>query len=99
MRATGAFWPLAVLFMAPAPASAAPECLANGQSFAIGQTACVTVSGKDYLARCGTVLNNTSWTKIQDGCAQGNADAPQGNESSAPEPALPGEKPGEPAAN
>ncbi|MHA6643394.1 hypothetical protein [Mesorhizobium sp. A623] len=99
MRAAVAFWPLAAVFLAPAPASAAPKCLANGQSFAIGQTACLSVSGKDHLARCEIVLNNTSWTKLHEGCVPGNSDALQGKEKPAPEPAQPGEKPAEPAAN
>lgn len=59
---------LALAFAVPAPALAAPECLANGKSFKVGETACLTVAGESHLARCDMVLNNTSWTKIKDEC-------------------------------
>lgn len=62
---------LAVVLTAIAPASAAPICIANGTSFEIGKSGCLSVSGKSYLARCEMVLNNTSWVKVQDGCTQG----------------------------
>jgi hypothetical protein len=65
-----AFCPIAsALAMAVAtPAFAAPVCLANAKSFQIGQVACLTLAGKSHLARCDVVLNNTSWTKVQDDC-------------------------------
>jgi hypothetical protein len=71
------------------PAFAASECLANGQSFQIGQVACLTVAGKSHLARCDMVLNNTSWTKVQDDCPQ-NTLAPHLNVTpiSTPAPSL-----------
>nr|WP_245452048.1 hypothetical protein [Mesorhizobium waimense] len=50
------------------PAFTAPECLANGKSFQIGQVACLTLGNESHLARCEMVLNNTSWTKIHDDC-------------------------------
>ncbi|MFK0690400.1 hypothetical protein ACFX5Q_19670 [Mesorhizobium sp. IMUNJ 23033] len=60
---------IAALAMASAtPAFAAPECLANGKSFQVGQVACLTLGEKSHLARCEMVLNNTSWTKIHDDC-------------------------------
>ncbi|RRI02365.1 hypothetical protein EH240_12965 [Mesorhizobium tamadayense] len=59
---------LALVLAAPALALAAPECLANGKSFKIGEMACLTVAGESHLARCDMVLNNTSWTKVKDGC-------------------------------
>lgn len=77
---------------AAAEASAAPECLANGQSFKIGQTACLTPPGKSYLARCDMVLNNTSWVKIADDCRQSGLPSQEGTQPS-PEPASPADKP------
>src|SRR5690606_7260033 len=95
MRVPVALWPLAgLLFFGPAPAYAVPECLANGHSFAIGQTACLNLAGKEHLARCEMVLNNTSWTKVGEDCA-----APQSDEKPVQKPAQSGQKPAEPAAN
>lgn len=52
-------------------ASAAARCAcrtSEGVKVEYGQTACLHLSGGDQLARCETVLNNTSWKKLQDGC-------------------------------
>lgn len=54
--------------VAPAAALADQECLANGKSYQLGQVACLTVSDQSHMARCDLVLNNTSWTKIDDTC-------------------------------
>lgn len=59
-------------FVVPAPAFAAQSCLANGKSFNIGETACLTVDGESRLARCDMVLNNTSWQTIGDKCSGEN---------------------------
>jgi len=82
---------------AATPAFAAQECLANGKSFQLGQVACLTLAGKSHLARCDMVLNNTSWTKIQDSCPE-NTLAPhlQSTPISTPAPSL---VPTEPTAN
>jgi hypothetical protein len=84
------------------PALAAPQCLAHGTSFEIGQSGCITLSGKSYLARCDLVLNNTSWTKMQEGCSHGVA-APGPDAKAEPEPAQPADPkstvPNEPNAN
>ena len=45
-----------------------PDCLANNQSFHPGQLACLTAGGKSRLARCGYILNNSSWITVQDNC-------------------------------
>ncbi|RWX62438.1 hypothetical protein EN780_26615, partial [Mesorhizobium sp. M4B.F.Ca.ET.089.01.1.1] len=59
---------LVLALIAPATVLAAQACLANGKSFKIGETACLTIAGESHLARCDMVLNNTSWTKIHDDC-------------------------------
>ena len=76
MTARLAFLPIAVAstIAAAATALAAPQCLANGKSFQIGEVACLIVSGKGFLARCETVLNNTSWTRIDGICPQTSLD-------------------------
>lgn len=80
-----------------APALAAPECLANGKSFQIGQVACLTVTDKSHLARCDMVLNNTSWTKIGDSCPENTlAPHPSVTPISTPAPSM---VPTEPTAN
>ncbi|TGV77849.1 hypothetical protein EN801_036415, partial [Mesorhizobium sp. M00.F.Ca.ET.158.01.1.1] len=65
-----AHYPIGLAFAMTAivPAFAAPECLANGKSYPVGQVACLTVADQSHLARCDMVLNNTSWTKVCDGC-------------------------------
>ena len=98
MRIGHAFWAFATALVAAAPALAAPVCLANGQSFQIGQTACLMLAGKSELARCDVVLNNTSWTKIQNDCSLSKS-APQLDEKPLVEPAQPSATPNEPAEN
>ncbi|WP_245465277.1 MULTISPECIES: hypothetical protein [unclassified Mesorhizobium] len=53
---------------APGPALATSVCRANGQLFPAGGFACLVVAGSTHLARCDTVLNDPSWTKVQEGC-------------------------------
>jgi hypothetical protein len=102
MRIGLAPWAFAGALAAITPASAAPQCLAHGTSFEIGQSGCITLSGKSYLARCDQVLNNTSWTKLQEGCSHGTA-APGSDakaQSEAVQPAAPKPaQPSEPNAN
>ncbi|RUU54655.1 hypothetical protein [Mesorhizobium sp. M2C.T.Ca.TU.002.02.1.1] len=86
---------LALALAAPTPSLAAPTCLANGKSFTVGQTACLTVAGESHLARCDMVLNNTSWTKINDECP-GEAPRPHPTSISTPPP---GPAPTEPTEN
>ena len=53
------------------------SCVANGQRVELGKTACIrTSSGKEFLARCERFLNNTSWTRLQDGCPSVSNQAP-----------------------
>jgi len=95
-----AFCPIALaLAMAAAtPAFAAPECLANGKSFQVGQVACLTLAGQSHLARCEMVLNNTSWTKVQDDCPE-NTMAPHLHTTPISAPPAPSLVPTEPTAN
>ncbi|MDX8478006.1 hypothetical protein RFN28_05855 [Mesorhizobium sp. VK24D] len=85
---------LALAFAAPAP-TFAQACLANGKSFKVGETACLTVAGESHLARCDMVLNNTSWTKVNDTCP-GENQAPKLHPISTP---VPGTVPTEPTEN
>ncbi|WP_244530002.1 hypothetical protein [Mesorhizobium qingshengii] len=50
------------------PALATSVCRANGRFVPGGGFACLTVAGSTHLARCDTVLNDPSWTKVQEGC-------------------------------
>ena len=36
-------------------------CRAQGRTFAIGETTCLSTSEGPRVAECGMVLNNTSW--------------------------------------
>ncbi|ODA96282.1 hypothetical protein BFX40_27760 [Mesorhizobium sp. SEMIA 3007] len=53
---------------APKPAVATSVCRANGKFIPGGGFACLVVAGSTHLARCDTVLNAPSWTKVQEGC-------------------------------
>ncbi|TIQ32234.1 MAG: hypothetical protein E5X48_25995 [Mesorhizobium sp.] len=77
---------LALAFAAPASVAAAQACLANGKSFKVGETACLTVAGESHLARCDMVLNNTSWTKVKDECP-GESQTPKLHPTSISTPA------------
>lgn len=55
------------------PARADCTCRANGQDYPEGQLTCIRLSSGSYIARCGKVLNNTSWIKVTDGCPQADA--------------------------
>ncbi|MER9331635.1 hypothetical protein NKJ26_21905 [Mesorhizobium sp. M0152] len=83
--------PIGVAFAiaAIAPAFAAPECLANGKSFQIGQVACLTIADQSHLARCDMVLNNTSWTKVGNSCPENTlAPHPHMTPISTPAPSM-----------
>lgn len=47
----------------------------DGSKHELGQTVCIRVGGKPYLARCETSLNVTTWHKIQDGCPEASLSA------------------------
>lgn len=70
---------LSAVFMPIASAAAAGEsipcsCVANGERVEVGRLFCIkTAAGKTFLARCERVLNNTSWTRIQDECPTARA--------------------------
>lgn len=55
---------------AATPARTDCKCLANGRIFHHGEIACLQLPSGPELARCGMVLNNSSWKKIQDGCPE-----------------------------
>ena len=51
-----------------APARADCQCVAAGKKYQVGEVACLSLPEGNRLARCGMVLNNSSWTKLQDSC-------------------------------
>jgi hypothetical protein len=51
-----------------------PMCRANGQWYSQGEIACIQPPCMEpRLSRCGMVLNNSAWEKIEDGCPIGSA--------------------------
>ncbi|WP_421912677.1 hypothetical protein [Mesorhizobium sp.] len=84
------------IIAATAAALAAPECLANGKSFQLGQSVCLTLAGESHLARCDKVLNNSSWTKVADNCP---GDAPTPHPTAPLSTPPPKAAPAEPTAN
>lgn len=64
-------------------------CVANGKEYQVGETACLGPPGSPYIARCGWVLNNTSWTRIADGCPAAQTEAgplPEGKDEGGKQP-------------
>ena len=68
-----------LMLAVPANAGESCNCVANGQRIQLGQLFCIrTASGKQFLARCERVLNNTSWKRVQDSCpSASNMTTPQ----------------------
>jgi hypothetical protein len=67
MKAALALSLLAVALL-PSPAGADCICRAKGRIFHHGDVACLALPSGPQLARCGMVLNNSAWIKLQDGC-------------------------------
>ena len=44
------------------------RCRNRGVMFELGQTSCLHVDGRNYLARCEMKLNVSSWTEIAAEC-------------------------------
>lgn len=44
------------------------KCRNRGTMFELGETSCLRVDGRSYLARCEMRLNVSSWIEIEDGC-------------------------------
>jgi len=65
----------------PAAVAASFQCRVDGRYVPAGGYACLSVSGKQQLARCDAVLNSPSWTVVQQGCPGG----PLPEAASAPE--------------
>jgi hypothetical protein len=40
----------------------------TGSRVELGQTICLQVDGKSFMAQCQMSLNNPMWRKLQDGC-------------------------------
>jgi len=51
------------------------KCRNRGTMFKLGETSCLRVDGRNYLARCEMKLNVSSWTEVQDGCPVTDAGA------------------------
>jgi hypothetical protein len=69
-----------ILLAAPLLFIGAPEadahmcqCRNRGVMFDLGQTSCLHVDGRSYLARCEMKLNVSSWTEVEDGCPVSDA--------------------------
>lgn len=54
-----------------APAGKTGDCYCTdrqGARVELGETICLTVDGKSFMAQCQMSLNNPMWRKISDGC-------------------------------
>ena len=56
------------LFIGSAPASADCTCRSRDVVASQGEVVCINTPLGQRLARCDKVLNNSSWTFLQDGC-------------------------------
>jgi hypothetical protein len=78
----------ALLSLVVSGAAAEPtfRCRAHGIRASQGETLCIPTHAGPQLARCGKVLNNSSWTFLERGCSAPTA-APEGGEAEpAPKP-------------
>lgn len=72
----------AVAMSAMQAAAADPRCLAQGETFDIGQYACLDVGERGRLALCETAEGAMNWRTVQDHCPDSEADrAPRAKES------------------
>lgn len=56
------------VFAQSASAASNCTCRGNGSDVPEGQTICLKTSAGAKLARCERVLNNTSWTILEEDC-------------------------------
>lgn len=79
MRILSGMLPVIGLVLYSGVALAGPDCTCRfaGADFSIGTCTCVTIGGKQKLACCDMVLNNTSWKFGEGGCPV--ADGPAGD--------------------
>lgn len=61
------------------------RCRADGRYFELGDVACIGGATNRRLAQCVMVLNNTSWTILEDQCPQARLDLRQGPQSTMSE--------------
>ena len=75
MKAFAALLILAVPALAAGAGQAAADCqcVGNGTKYEQGELACLRLPNGPILARCDKVYNNSSWTKVGDGCPQARA--------------------------
>jgi hypothetical protein len=78
--------PLTLCLIATAPMTAEADCtcIYAGGNVEHGQTACIQTAKGKRLARCDKVLNNSSWTILDEAC-----DVEQSSRSSYPVPHPP----------
>jgi hypothetical protein len=87
-----AFLIISVAAISIAPAFAQQQqpltisCRAIGSVAEQGETVCINTHAGQRLARCGMVLNVSSWTFLQDGCAPGEPAQPDGQELGTEDP-------------
>ncbi|MEI4234035.1 hypothetical protein [Roseovarius sp. D22-M7] len=49
----------------------------NGDRVEMGETICLQVDGKMFMAQCQMSLNNPMWRKVSDGCLSSSLNLPQ----------------------
>jgi len=81
MRARDALLGIAVALGMAAPAAADEAgipcyCRANGASHPVGAVVCLSTPSGMSLARCGRVLNNTSWSILSAPCPTASIERP-----------------------
>ncbi|MGI3211351.1 hypothetical protein ACROSR_09575 [Roseovarius tibetensis] len=62
------------------PDGTAADCYCtdrNGDRVEMGETICLQVDGKMFMAQCQMSLNNPMWRKVSDGCLSSGLKLPQ----------------------
>lgn len=62
----------------PAEGHAYPDCYCTnrGVRVEVGRTACLTINGRSFTARCGMSQNSPAWRRLGDGCVGAVSSAP-----------------------
>jgi hypothetical protein len=63
-----------LIVLAAQPTRADCICIGPGRIYHHGELACLKMPSGPQLSRCGMVLNNSAWLKVQDGCPVASTD-------------------------
>ena len=84
ITAAFALWAQPVLSDVTAPGGKTIDCYCtdrSGSRIELGQTICLQVDGRMFMAQCQMSLNVPMWREVQQGCLSSSLDKSQNNSS------------------